>query len=219
VDKIKQGEKVRFKPTIKQCVVCGSEFLSRKSNQIYCKQRCNGWATYHRHKTSISLVNKRRYHKELKNNNNFLLKRKIYRKKYYHAEKNQERILIKRKEEKKIRKKWDKKYRMTDKCKTTQKKYNHTYKGKVCAYNQRMKRKDNLKKVVNHFSGLEWFLKVYKTHGFCPICDKHIGVDNLTLDHIIPISKAPNEFIYTINDVQPLCKSCNSRKNNKMVVT
>ena len=34
----------------------------------------------------------------------------------------------------------------------------------------------------------------------------------LSLDHNPPISKAPIGFIYTIDNVQPMCKSCNSSK-------
>ena len=54
------------------------------------------------------------------------------------------------------------------------------------------------------------------TSGICPECNSFIGIENLTLDHIIPISKVPVGFIYTINDVQPLCKGCNSSKGNKL---
>ena len=60
------------------------------------------------------------------------------------------------------------------------------------------------------------FLKLYKTHGFCPRCDKWIGIEKLTLDHIIPLSKSPEGFDYTINDVQPLCRPCNSSKNDRI---
>jgi 5-methylcytosine-specific restriction endonuclease McrA len=62
----------------------------------------------------------------------------------------------------------------------------------------------------------EWLLKLDKTKGICPNCKTFVGKNKLEIDHIIPISKAPRGFIYTINDIQPLCRSCNASKGNKL---
>ena len=35
----------------------------------------------------------------------------------------------------------------------------------------------------------------------------------MTMDHIIPISKAEVGFVYNLCDVQPLCRSCNAKVN------
>jgi 5-methylcytosine-specific restriction endonuclease McrA len=58
------------------------------------------------------------------------------------------------------------------------------------------------------------------TNGICPSCQKDIGINKLTIDHIYPLSLANEDFkitgikrIYTIDDVQPLCFSCNASKN------
>ena len=56
-----------------------------------------------------------------------------------------------------------------------------------------------------------------ETNGICQLCKKYVGDENLTLDYIIPISKAPKGFIYAINDVQPLCKTCNSSKGTRLM--
>ena len=64
------------------------------------------------------------------------------------------------------------------------------------------------------FSKKEWDTKLINSKGICKTCNKFIGINKLTLDHIIPLSKAPNNFKYKINDVQPLCMKCNQIKNN-----
>ncbi|MCH7518615.1 MAG: HNH endonuclease, partial [Candidatus Dadabacteria bacterium] len=45
----------------------------------------------------------------------------------------------------------------------------------------------------------------------------YFGIDKLTLDHTIPINKVNNGFIYDIEDVEPMCKSCNSSKSDKIL--
>jgi len=98
-----------------------------------------------------------------------------------------------------------------------QKKYRGSFKGKLTRLFLQLKRQRQIKFIKESFDSLEWFLKLYHTHGFCPSCDKCVGIDKLTKDHIIPISKVSKGFVYSINDVQPLCRSCNSSKNNKII--
>jgi len=75
------------------------------------------------------------------------------------------------------------------------------------------------KYVIHNFTYEEWIDKLKETNGYCPECGKYVGIDSLTLDHIVPISSVPVGTIYTIGDVQPLCKSCNSKKHDKVIVT
>lgn len=72
-------------------------------------------------------------------------------------------------------------------------------------------------KIIHDFSTKEWLDKLEKTRGICPKCNRFIGVENLTLDHIYPISKAKEGQVYTIDDVQPLCMNCNSSKGSKVL--
>ena len=77
----------------------------------------------------------------------------------------------------------------------------------------RRARKNN---IIETFSDKEWLQKLKDTFGVCPRCNKYVGIHKLTLDHIHPISKAKDGQIYTIDDVQPLCHSCNAKKYNKI---
>lgn len=78
------------------------------------------------------------------------------------------------------------------------------------------KRRGKLKQITHAFTLGEWEDKVKATNGICPRCKMpYMCGHGLSLDHEPPISKAPVGFIYTIDDVQPMCKSCNCIKSNK----
>jgi 5-methylcytosine-specific restriction endonuclease McrA len=70
----------------------------------------------------------------------------------------------------------------------------------------------------------EWELLKKKFNYTCPICKKREPLIKLTEDHIIPISKwdtLKKNLDYECDDIkniQPLCISCNSRKNNKLII-
>jgi len=55
--------------------------------------------------------------------------------------------------------------------------------------------------------------KYKKTKGFCKVCDHQFN--NLTVDVNPPISRVKKGHVYIINDIQFLCRRCNSAKNNR----
>ena len=84
-------------------------------------------------------------------------------------------------------------------------------------YNEIMRRRQlKNKNIIHAFTIEEWVEKKGETNGICPFCKTFVGIEKLTLDHIFPVSKAEEGRIYTIDDVQPLCNSCNIRKFNKI---
>lgn len=58
----------------------------------------------------------------------------------------------------------------------------------------------------------EWETLKAQYNWTCPSCYKRELEIKLTLDHIIPLSKGGSN---NIENIQPLCKSCNCKKHTK----
>lgn len=72
-------------------------------------------------------------------------------------------------------------------------------------------------------------MKAKQCKGICPSCKEPFNKEDksnwLTVDHVYPISKANENFkvtgikrIYNIEDVEPLCFGCNSRKRDRLQI-
>ena len=77
-------------------------------------------------------------------------------------------------------------------------------------YNHRRRTKKTM--AGGSYTAAEWKALVNHFGGKCLCC----GRDDvkLTADHVIPVSKGGTS---NIENIQPLCKSCNSRKNDKTI--
>ena len=95
--------------------------------------------------------------------------------------------------------------------------YRHTEYGRQKTNERTRRRRMKKKKLRENFTTQEWRDKLTSTKGMCKACNKYVGEEHLTLDHILPISIAPTDFIYTINDIQPLCGPCNSGKGDRVM--
>lgn len=102
------------------------------------------------------------------------------------------------------------------------KKYMQTEKGRALHTIMHNKRREAQNSVITSYSKNDWLNIKRKTEGNCPCCKKYVGLNNISLDHIYPLTKAKADFlktgtkrIYTSNDIQALCRSCNSSKYNK----
>lgn len=60
----------------------------------------------------------------------------------------------------------------------------------------------------------EWELLKKDYNYQCPLCKKFEPEVKLTEDHIVPLSKGGSDYL---NNIQPLCKRCNSIKYNKII--
>jgi len=84
---------------------------------------------------------------------------------------------------------------------------------KIISKNKRLYLKR--KNVIGNHTNEEWIAKRDETHGFCPSCWKHVDLKNLTEDHIVSIKNGGTDYI---ENIQPLCGSCNSSKGAKTII-
>jgi hypothetical protein len=85
------------------------------------------------------------------------------------------------------------------------------------------RRKNEIEEAKRFYASPEWRLlrkQIIDSHkDICRICGKKITEKNdITIDHILPRSKFPKDAL-EINNMQILCRSCNSSKGNRIIDT
>lgn len=102
-----------------------------------------------------------------------------------------------------------------EKMKEWHRKYFKTEIGRASKQRALFKRRTNIKNSVNTLTAQEW-ANILEAHNYrCAYCGVEFNCGLLpTRDHIIPISKGGHN---TKENVVPACKSCNSKKYNKII--
>lgn len=212
-------------PRISRCALCGKDFENIRK---YCKE-CGIQHREEYYKTHSEEYYSRPEVKERRRN--YMIgweaqnkeKREVYWKKHY------SKVEVKKRKKGNMDR-WrkenvahEKEYRRHQ-GKINVEKYNHTFKGKINSRIQVQKRLAMLRCVIHAFTKKEWIARLNDTRGFCPGCKVFIGIEKLELDHIYPLSTAYDDYlktgvkrVYKIDDVQPLCKSCNVIKGKKII--
>jgi 5-methylcytosine-specific restriction endonuclease McrA len=104
-------------------------------------------------------------------------------------------------------------YRLTNDYKQSIKKYAKSDKGRVNNRIQSRARKARLRGIRGSFNYKQWEEVKEKHQHTCFMCFRTEPEIDLTIDHIIPLSKRGTN---NISNIQPLCFSCNSKKKDKI---
>lgn len=207
-----------------KCIICNKEFNSKNPLYKCCSREC---FKLHR-KNYFASDSRKLYHKKYKESDKY--------KQYRDSDKHKEYMKLydiqyRKNPKRKKYLKWfestveRKQYRDSEKYKTFRRAWDKTINGKMNSLKKHLKRRAAKNNIIEVFTIDQWKDKVNNTNGVCLNCKSSFDNNKhkVTLDHILPISKANDYYIktgikkvYTINDIQPLCKSCNSSKRDKI---
>ena len=196
---------------IKKCAICGAEFETKYSRAKYCSKKCGVKAENNTERAKLARKEwleknkerKRQKDKETRDNYTDERKREIKEKNHQYYLLNKNKILDNSKRWKIENQEYYKEY-----CRQYSKEYNMSENGKYInrlKVHRRRAIEDSLDK-IDYRAVKDKFDRLGNK---CVICG---STENITIDHIVPITKGGTN---DIDNLQPLCKSCNSSKNNK----
>ena len=173
----------------KNCVICGKEIIARSFSKKYCDD-CR------------KIVSKKQINKAGKR---YRERNPDKVKKWY---RDRQEKPSEKERQRKIKKKWNAKNREEHYRRVKEWRKNNWE--KLLMQNRRRRMLE--RNVPGSHTLGEWEL-LKKQYGYCcPSCGKCEPEIKLTEDHIIPISKGGSNYI---ENIQPLCRSCNcSKKSN-----
>lgn len=94
----------------------------------------------------------------------------------------------------------------------------HFWKGGISTHERKLwlnnKRRILKFNAVGEHTQNEWETLKAQYNWICPCCKKQEPSVTLSRDHIIPLTKGGSD---NIENIQPLCRSCNSKKYNKII--
>ena len=98
-------------------------------------------------------------------------------------------------------------------------KENHPmWKGGISTYDRKLylnlRRRSLKENAEGTHTFIEWELMKKQYRYICPCCNEKEPEIKLTQDHIIPLSKGGSDYI---ENIQPLCRNCNSKKHTDTI--
>lgn len=208
-------QKKRPKSVLVICKICNSDFIPSHFNQKLCSIKCkteSRRAVLKKHKmTDVWKVSNEKWVNSEKRKAN---ERSLCQKPSYKAKAVIRSMTCLRKsptlqKKKKLR---DIEFSKSEKGKAinkvSRKKYSKTDKGLITSKNGKAKRRALEKN--GKVTLTEWNAVLFKNDYRCVKCKTDKKIE---MDHIIPLSKGGN---HSKDNIQPLCRSCNASKGNKI---
>lgn len=221
----KKGEKyIYYNSQCKECIKLKDKLYYEKNKEKILKQKKEYYESNNEKikleqekYRKVNVEKKRQYDKIYRKENAEIMKIKL--KKF--RQENQERVKEQRKNNPKI-KEYEKRYRQekAEQIKAQQKKYYQSERGRESIFKKSMKRRSYKQKV--QFTPMERKEILERDNWTCQCCgikvhDRSTGdwntPDKAHIDHIVPISKGGSSVP---NNLQVLCRTCNTSKRNSI---